>query len=103
MALLEVGSAQGVFLVEVKAGPGLAGVANSDPQAVVGKAEASLEDVLDCIARIGSVASERFSKLKIERADLELGVKFGAKGGFFFAEASGEATLSVKISLKGAM
>ena len=100
MALLELNWGQGSFLVEVKPAPGLAGTANADPQAVVGKAEASLEDILDSIARIGTVASEKLSALKIEKAEIQVGVKFGAKGRFFFAEASGEATLTVKLSLK---
>jgi len=102
MGLLEIASEQGTFLVEVKSDPGLTGAASDDPMAVIGKVEATLEDILDSVGRIGAVATEKLSKTKIERADLEIGVKFGASGGFFFAEVAGEATLKLKLSLKGA-
>ncbi|TIQ38541.1 MAG: hypothetical protein E5X48_01335 [Mesorhizobium sp.] len=102
MALLEVASKHGTFLVEVKPGSGLAGTAAGDPLAIIGRAEATLEDILDSVGRIGAAASEKLSKIKIEQADLEIGVKFGASGGFFFAEVAGEATLTLKLSLKGA-
>lgn len=101
MALIEVQSGKGAFLVEVKPRPGLAGVADNDPETIIGKAEATLEQVLDSIARIGTAASEKLSQLNIDQADLEIGIKFGASGGFFFAEVAAEATLTVKISLKG--
>lgn len=101
MALLELDTGNGVVLVEFSPGPGLAGVSDADPTAVIAKAESSLDDVLDAITRIGDAACKRLSKLKIEQAALELGIKFGGKGKFFFAEIAGEATLTVRLTLKG--
>jgi hypothetical protein len=102
MALIEVATNKGPILVEVTPGPGLTGVAASDPETVIGTAAASLDQVLDAVNRVGEAALEKLSGLRIAGAEVQLGVKFGAKGKFFFAEVAGEAALTVKLSFKGA-
>lgn len=99
MALLELTSNHGNFIVETVSPPGLKGVADTDD--IVETAEASLEAVLDSIARIGNATAEKLSAMKVEQGEVTLGVKFSAKGGFFFAEVAGEATLTVKLTFKG--
>lgn len=99
MSLLEVTSDHGTFVVEAVSPPGLRGVADIDD--VVGVAEVSLEAVLDSIARIGNATAEKLAAMKVDQGEVTLGVKFSAKGGFFFAEVAGEATLTVKLTFKG--
>lgn len=99
MSLLKVDSKYGTFLVEPVSPPGLKGVADTDN--VIGTAEASLEEVLDSIARIGNATAEKLAAMKVNQGEVTLGVKFSAKGGFFFAEVAGEATLTVKLTFKG--
>jgi hypothetical protein len=101
MALIEVQTAKGPILVEVTPGPGLKGTAATDPGAIIGKAETTLEEVLDAIARVGEAALGKLSELPIGTIEVTLGVKFSGKGKFFFAEAAGEAALTVKLGFKG--
>jgi len=98
MALLQVETDRGPILVEFEPGPGLTGASEASPGIM--KAENTLEDILDSIARVGAAASARLSQLKLEKAEVQLGIKFGGKGKFFFAEVSGEAALTVRLSLK---
>ena len=101
MAVIEVPTAKGPILVEVRPGPGLTGTAATDPAAVIGTAENSLEEILDAIGRIGEAAWAKLSELKLDTAEISLGVKFSGKGKFFFAEVAGEAALEVKLAFKG--
>lgn len=102
MPLIEVQTDAGPILVELAHGTGLKGVTTGEPTAVVGKAENSLEDVLASVSRVGEAAIKKLSALQIETAEVEVGVKFGGKGKFFFAEVAGEAALTVRLTFKGA-
>ncbi|TAX33536.1 CU044_2847 family protein [Rhizobium leguminosarum] len=99
MSLLEVTSNHGTFIVETVSPPGLKGVADTDD--VIDTASASLDAVLDSITRIGNATAEKLAEMKVDQGEVTLGVKFSAKGGFFFAEVAGEATLTVKLTFKG--
>ena len=63
-------------------------------------AEASFEDVLATVQRVAASLHDALAAAPVDTAEVEFGLKFSGKGTIFVVEASAEATLSVRLTLK---
>jgi Trypsin-co-occurring domain 1 len=67
---------------------------------IIEKAVDTLEVAFDTIRQIGLTAVERFAGLSAEAVEIKVGVGLSGKGKFIVAEASAEASLEVKFTIK---
>jgi hypothetical protein len=79
-----------------------AAAGSSGPQAytsqqVVAKATDALDDVLDKVCRLGETIGKKLSSLTQYDKEVEFGIKVTGKGKFIVAEASAEASISIKL------
>jgi hypothetical protein len=66
------------------------------------RASESLEEVLDAVRKLAETMADKLSGLKFGTAEASFGIKFTGKGKFIVAEAGAEASLSIKLTFKGA-
>lgn len=67
---------------------------------IVERASGTLAGALDMVRMIGQCAVTKFSDLDVQSVEATVGLKLTGKGKFVIAEASAEATLNVKFTLK---
>lgn len=95
--IVEVPFKGGTVLFEA---PEPAGARGFSAEGVIERAEDSLEGAIETVCRIGETFAEQLRTLPFEAAEVSLGVKVSGKGKFIVAEASAEASLTVKITFK---
>lgn len=83
-----------------------AGAGANGPQAFTGaekvvEAMDSLEKVFDRVREMGETFADKLKDLKFSSAEASFGVSVTAKGKFIVAEASAQASISVKLVFKG--
>ena len=62
----------------------------------------SLDEAMQVVVGVGDSFGKVFEKLKVDAADLELGLQFTAKGSVYVVEATGQASLKIKLSFRHA-
>lgn len=67
---------------------------------VIEQSATTLSGALDMVRAIAVCARDKFKDLDVVGAEANIGLKLSGKGKFIVAEASAEATLNVKITLK---
>ena len=67
---------------------------------VIEKSEATLSGALDMVRSIAMCAKDKLDGLDVSGIEATVGLKLSGKGKFIIAEATAEATLNVKITLK---
>ena len=96
-------------LVEVPFAGGsiiFAAAGSTGPQAFGGggvtqKAQETLEEVLAQVRAMAEALGAKLAGLDFASAEATFGISFTGRGKFIVAEASGSASISVKIALKG--
>jgi hypothetical protein len=68
---------------------------------IIEKAVDRLEDALSIVRRMGQSFAQQLTELKCQSAEASFGITLTGKGKFIVAEASAEASLSVKLIFKG--
>jgi hypothetical protein len=96
--LVEVPFKGGTILFAA-AGRGGAQAFSASPVTV--KATETFEEILDAVRGLGEAMAEKLSDLKFGTAEASFGVKFTGKGKFIVAEASAEASVTIKLLFKG--
>jgi hypothetical protein len=66
------------------------------------KATETFNEVLASVVAMGEQIARQISTLKCDSAEASFGIKFTGKGKFIVAEASAEASLTIKLVFKGA-
>lgn len=67
---------------------------------VIEKGSSTLASAMDMVRAIGQCAADKLAGLDIESAEASVGIKLTGTGKFVVAEASAEASLTVKFVLK---
>lgn len=68
---------------------------------VIEQAADRFEDALSLMRRIGERMVDELTTLKCQSAEVSFGLTLSAKGKFIVAEASAQASLTVKLVFKG--
>jgi hypothetical protein len=68
----------------------------------VEQVEESLDSALRVVGGVSESFRKVFDRLSADTAEVELGLKFTAKGSVYVVEATGEASLRIKLSFKHA-
>lgn len=69
--------------------------------ATVARATESLDGILDQVANLGALMRRKLASVDFDSAEASIGIKVTGKGKFIVAEASAEASLTVKLHFKG--
>jgi hypothetical protein len=85
-----------LFAAPSEGGAGAYGVVED----IIEKSGSTLSGALDMVRSIAVCASNKLKDLDVAGAEATVGLKLSGKGQFIVAEASAEATLTVKITLK---
>lgn len=66
------------------------------------KAQETFEQALDAVRALGEVMAGKLKGLEFASAEASFGISFTGKGKFIVAEASAQASVTVKLTFKGA-
>ena len=83
-----------------------AAAGSGGPEAYTGadlakRAQDTFEDALDAVRAMGEAMSEKLKGLNFASAEASFGISFTGKGKFIVAEASGQASVTVKLTFNG--
>lgn len=67
---------------------------------LIERGASTLSEAMEMIRAIGKCAVDKLGDLDLQGIEATVGLKLSAKGKFVVAEASAEATLSVKFTIK---
>jgi hypothetical protein len=67
---------------------------------VIQRATETFEDVMEHVKAIAKTMAAKLADLNVESAEAEFGISFTGKGKFIVAEASAQATFTIKLRFK---
>jgi hypothetical protein len=100
VAVQQFETADGPVAFEIAEDPDAVESFSVPDDSLVGRSAERLEDALDVIRRVAGSVRRLLTDLEAD-AEVTIGVKLAAEGGFIVAKTSAEASLTVKLKLPG--